>query len=85
MSYILFASSGGGLATPVSIVNGGTGSDNASGAMVNLSSPNFDASSKSVDWGLIPITPPLVPADPVENERAINEIITTLQTLRVVV
>lgn len=84
MSYILFASSGGGLATPVSIVNGGTGSDNPSGAMVNLSSPAFDVSSKAVDWGLIPITPPAAP-DPIENERAIQEIITALQTLGVVV
>ena len=84
MSYILFSSSGGGLATPVSIVNGGTGSDNPSGAMVNLSSAAFDISSKTPDWGLIPITPPLVPADPVENERAINEIIAVLQSLRVI-
>ena len=84
MSYILFASSGGGLATPVSIVNGGTGSDNPSGAMVNLSSPTFDISSKSPDWGLIPITPPAAP-DPAENERAIQELITALRTLGVVV
>ena len=83
MSYILF-SSGGTLATPVSIANGGTGANTASGAMVNLSSANFDLSSKSPDWGLLPIIPPAAP-DPVENERAIQELITALQTLGVVV
>ena len=83
MSYILF-SSGGGIATPVSIVNGGTGAYNPNDAMVNLSSPAFDISSKSPDWGLLPIIP-AVGANPHENERAINELITALQMLGVVV
>ena len=83
MSYILTAS-GSSLATPVSIANGGTAADNESQAMINLSSPAFDISSKSPDWGAIPIIPPGGP-DPIENERAINELIAALQVMGVVI
>ena len=83
MSYILF-SSGSSLATPVSIANGGTGANNPIDAMVNLSSPAFDISSKSPDWGLLSIIPP-AGSNPHENERAIIELIGTLQVLGVIV
>lgn len=84
MSYILTAQ-GSSLATPVSIVNGGTGQTTPLDAMVALSTAFFGQSSANPDWGQLPITPPVVPADPVENERAINEIIAILQQLGVIV
>lgn len=82
MSYILTAQTG--VATPVSILNGGTGQTTPLDAMVALSTAFFGQSSASPDWGQLPITPPIVPADPVENERAINEIIQALTTLGVI-
>jgi len=73
------------LATPVSIPNGGTGSVNPIDAMTALTTPTFGLSSQSPDWGVVPLLPPVAPADPVENERAINDIIATLQLLGVTV
>lgn len=83
MSYILTAQ-GSSLATPVSIVNGGTGATTPLDAMVALSTIPFGQSSASPDWGQLPVIPPAVPADPAENERAIQEIIATLQQLGVI-
>jgi hypothetical protein len=83
MSYILTAS-GSSLATPVSILNGGTGQTTPLDALVALSTPFFGASGGNADWGQLSITPPLVPADPAENDRAIQEIIQVLQQLRVI-
>jgi len=73
------------IATPVSIALGGTGSVNPFDAMTALTTPPFAITSQSPDWGVIPINPPIFPADPVENERAINEIIAALQLLGVTV
>ena len=77
MSYILFATSGGGLATPVSIANGGTGGNTSKIAMDNLSSPAFSAPAANVNWGALAVTAPLNP-DPVENQAAILELLNVL-------
>ena len=70
MSYILFASSGGGLATPVSVLNGGTGVDAPSNVLTNLLNPQ-------------PPIPFAVP-DPADLERAVNEVIQVLQNCVVI-
>lgn len=82
MSYILF-SSGGGLATPVSIANGGTGSTNESDAMEALTTVGFASSSQSTDWGGITITAPSEPFDTDQNATAIIDLIDVLTTLGV--
>lgn len=84
MSYIMRPDSAS-IAVPVSIPDGGTGSVNPIDAMTALTTPPFALSTQSPDWGIIPIVPPIAPADPVENERAINDIIATLQLLGVTV
>ena len=63
MSYILTASTGGGLATPVSIANGGTNSATASDAITALTSIAFNVSAQSADWGVAAVTPPVLPPD----------------------
>ena len=84
MSYIM-RPAGSSLATPVSIVNGGTGQITPLDAMVALSSPAFGQSSANPAWGTTPVPPPAVPADPVENARAINDLISVLVNLGVIV
>ena len=82
MSYILTSSSGGGIATPVSIANGGTGQNNAvdglTALVVGSGAPNQN-STKSLsapNWG-----DPLVPTgDPTFD---INEIVLFLTNLGV--
>ena len=83
MSYILFATSGGGLATPVSVPNGGTSADNAKDAVVNLTSPAFGASASSVDWGILPV-PAVAAPDLGAIEISLTELLNTLQTLSII-
>ncbi len=83
MSYILFATSGGGLATPVSVANGGTGADNGKDGMTNLTSVEFTASAISADWGLLPVPLPASP-DPADLEASLIEVIGALQQLFVI-
>ena len=83
MSYILFATTGGGLATPVSIPNGGTGAATASVAIANLTSDAFNNSAQSGDWGTGNF-PPLDPAATVgEVVNGFNQLLTYLQEIGV--
>lgn len=82
MSYILTASSG--ISTPVSIANGGTGETTATAAMTTLSSAAFQSSAVSTDWGTQTVDPSLAP-DAFENYNALNNLITALQTLGVII
>jgi len=79
MSYILTASSS--ISTPVSILNGGTGETTAANAMISLSSPAFQDSASSSDWGSLTVAEPtpLVAS----NNAAIVALIQHLQTLEV--
>lgn len=81
MSYILFKA-GSSISTPVSIANGGTGADTKAQAVINLTSPAFNNSAQSSDWGAIYIPESLAP-DPSENMIAINTLLQTLQVLGV--
>ena len=65
MSYILTASSS--IATPVSVVNGGTGASSPQVSLSNIleAQPNI----------------PPAGADPVDLERAVNEILILLQNM----
>ena len=65
MSYILTASSS--IATPVSVANGGTGASTPQVSLSNIleAQPNIPPSG----------------ADPVDLERAVNEILILLQTM----
>jgi hypothetical protein len=83
MSYILFATSGGGLATPVSVANGGTGADNTKDALVTLTSPAFQQSATEPSWGTIPVMSPPSP-DPADLEASIQELLSALQTLMII-
>ena len=82
MSYILTAS-GSSLATPVSIANGGTGAATANAAVVNLTSPAFEQSASSPDWGAIPVPAPTTP-DPAELQNSIQELLKALQNLSII-
>ena len=80
LSYILTA----GIATPVSIADGGTGQITAFAAMTALSSPTFQASSVNPMWGIqhVPLSP--FP-DAIQNQLAINALISALQAIGVII
>ena len=82
MSYILTAS-GSSLATPVSVANGGTGAATASEAVINLTSPAFEASASNNDWGSIPVPIPPSP-DPADLELSLTELLKALQDLQII-
>jgi len=82
MSYILTAG-GSSLATPVSIVNGGTGGTTAKQAMENLTSPEFSVSANEPFWGQIPVSAPPSP-DPADLELSLQELLAALQQLAII-
>lgn len=83
MSYILFASSGGGLATPVSIVNGGTGQTTAVNALSALSTPGFSLSGQDVNWGSTTVDSPILPAELDNVADVVDQLILALNALGV--
>ena len=82
MSYIL-APPGASASYPIAVDKGGTGSENVLDAMITLTSPAFADSSQTPDWGAIPI-PPIGSEDPGEIAAVCNQLITALQSLRVI-
>ncbi len=84
MSYILTASTGGGLPTPVRIVDGGTGSATASDAITALSSIEFNVSAQSAQWGVVAVAPPVLPPDINDIATVIDQLIAALQTVGVI-
>lgn len=84
MSYFQRPSSGTSVTLPLVVGEGGTGAITPNDAMINLTSPAFANSASAPDWGTIPVPPPNVP-DANENFTAINELITALQALGVIV
>ena len=84
MSYFQRPASGTSLTTPISVAEGGTGETDTVNAMITLSSPAFQVSAVAPDWGVTPVQPSMAP-DGVANQIAINELITVLQTLGVIV
>lgn len=83
MSYFQRPSSGTSITLPLAVAEGGTGATTPSQGMINLSSPAFDVSASSPDWGQLPVPAPAVP-DANENFVAITELLTTLRTLGVI-
>jgi|APSaa5957512493_1039668.scaffolds.fasta_scaffold283694_1 hypothetical protein len=84
MSYILFASSGGGLATPVSIANGGTGQTTAEAALSALSSSAFAVSGASTSWGQANLVIPQPPYSADENGAILTDLIDALVAIGVI-
>ena len=80
MSYILTSSSGGGIATPVSIANGGTGQNNAvdglTALVVGSGAPNQNSTKSlaAANWG-----DPFIPTGDPTND--INELVGFLSIL----
>jgi hypothetical protein len=68
---------------PISVANGGTGATTPSEAITNLSSPAFNNSAQSVDWGVISVAPPAAP-DAAANSATIIELLNTLTALGVI-
>ncbi len=83
MSYILF-SSGGGIATPVSIANGGTGQTTAGAALSALSSAAFAFSGGSENWGQTNIVAPQFPFSADDNATILIDLIDALTDIGVV-
>jgi hypothetical protein len=81
VSYILTAATV--VPSPTTVANGGTGGTTASEAIINLSSPAFNTSAQSGDWGTISVSPPAAP-DAASNYAAILELINTLTALGVI-
>lgn len=83
MSYILTATSTP-LATPISILNGGTGSTTASGAIENLTSADFLVSASSTSWGQISVASPTPPFSTDDNGSVLTDLIDALAALGVI-
>ena len=83
MSYILFATSGGGLATPVSIANGGTGETVAAAALEALSTIPFANSGQNTDWGTVLVDAPILPADLDNVADVVDQLLQALQGIGV--
>ena len=83
MSQVFVPSSGGGLTSPVAIVDGGTGQTTSQDAMVALSSTLFQVSAVNVNWGNQTVTPPLGIPDTAANQAAILDLISILEIIGV--
>jgi len=85
MSYVLTASSGSSIPTPVSIANGGTGaSDALSGAQNLVNGATGQDSIKTLQlFGTIPVVPPASP-DPADLEASLQELIGVLANMGVI-
>ena len=82
MSYILTAQ-GSSIATPVSILNGGTGQSTAQAALSALSTAAFAVSGASVDWGQVNIVSPTSPFSANDNGAVLTDLIDALVQLGV--
>lgn len=82
MSYIL-APPASPVSYPISVANGGTGSTDKETAVITLTSPAFNGSAQSPDWGILPI-PPIGSTDPTEIANVCNQLIVALQQLMVI-
>ena len=80
MSYVIRK----GIATPISIADGGTGQITSTAAMTALSSAAFQASSVNVDWGTQVVPPSPIP-DANANFVALNALISALSTIGVII
>lgn len=73
------------LVTPVTIANGGTGGISKDEAITNLSSPAFNTSAQSADWGALTVFAPVGDPDTAANQASILDIINALTTIGVIV
>ena len=81
LSYILFSTGGGGLTSPVGIVDGGTGETTAASALEALSTIAFANSGANVNWGSTTIDPPVLPADLDNVADVVDQLIQGLNAL----